>query len=148
MCERLISASDISFVNLYSYTLSKSFNPDTVVLIEPYRESLRQLGFQISSPGRVTGTTGIEYLFDIVATKEDKKILVNIVYSDVIVTDSPLVKMFGAVFDCKPTTAVLIAVPESAESVSLLAKEYNITLLSGKDPNNLLDMLKEVAINS
>lgn len=148
MCERLISASDISFVNLYSYTLSKSFNPDTVVLIEPYRESLRQLGFQISSPGRVTGTTGIEYLFDIVATKEDKKILVNIVYSDVMVTDAPLVKMFGAVFDCKPTTAVLIAVPESAESVSLLAKEYNITLLSGKDPNNLLDMLKEVAINS
>lgn len=146
MCERLVSSSDIAFINLYTYSLSKSFNPDTVVLIEPYRESLRQLGFQISSPGRVTGSTGIEHLFDIVATKDDKTILVNIVYSDVIVTDASLVKMFGAVFDCKPTKAVLIAVPESAESVSLLAKEYGIILLSGKESKNLVDMLKEVAV--
>ena len=146
ICERLISVSDTAFVNLYSYTLSKSFNSDTVVLQEPYRELLRQLGFQVNSPGKVAGRSGVEYLFDIVASKDDKTIVVNIVYSDVIVTDAPLVKMFGAVFDCKPTKAILIAVPESAESISLLAKEYDITLLSGNDSKLLLDTLKEVIL--
>lgn len=145
-CERLISVPDVAFVNLYSYILSKSFNKDTVVLVEPYREIFRQLGYQVNSPGRVTGNSGIEYLFDIVASKEDKTILVNVVYSDVMVTDTPLVKMFGAVFDCKPTRAVLIAVPECTESVSLLAKEYGITLLKAKESIEIVNMLKEVAV--
>lgn len=146
MCERLISVSDIAFVNLYSYTLSKSFNSDTVVLQEPYRELFRQLGFQVNSPGKVTGNSGIEYLFDIVATKDDQSILVNIVYSDVIVTDTALVKMFGAVYDCKPTKSILIAVPESAESLTLLSRQYGITLISGNDSKLLLDTLKEVVL--
>jgi len=145
-CERLISVQDTAFVNLYSYTLSKSFNSDTVVLQEPYRELLRQLGFHVNSPGNISGTSGIEHLFDIVATKDGKTILINIVYSDVIVTDSSLVKMFGAVFDCKPTKAILIAVPESAESISLLAKQYDITLLSGRESKLLLDTLKEIVL--
>ena len=146
MCERLISVSDVAFVNLYSYTLSKSFNSDTVVLQEPYRELIRQLGFHVNSPGKVSGKSGVEYLFDIVANKDDMSILINIVYSDVIVTDTPLVKMFGAVYDCKPTKAILIAVPEAAESISLLAKEYGITLIAGNDSKLLLDTLKEVML--
>ena len=143
MCERLISVSDTAFVNLYSYTLSKSFNSDTVVLHEPYRELVRQLGFQLQSPGKMTGNSGVEYLFDIVASKDDKSVVINIVYSDVIVTDDPLVKMFGAVFDCKPTKAILIAIPESAESISLLARQFGITLISGKDQKLLIETLKE-----
>lgn len=143
MCERLISVSDVAFVNLYSYTLSKSFNSDTVVLQEPYRELFRQLGFQVNSPGKAIGKSGLEYLFDIVASKDNKTVLVNIVYSDVIVTDTALVKMFGAVYDCKPTKAILIAVPESAESISLLARQYDITLISGNDSKLLLETLKQ-----
>ena len=146
MCERLISVSDTAFINLFSYSLSKSFNADTVVLHEPYRQLLRQLGFEINSPGKVVGNSGLEHLFDIVATKDGKTIVVNIVYSDVIVTDTSLVKMFGAVFDSKPAKAILIAVPESAESISLLAKEYDITLMSGKETKLLLDTLKEVVL--
>jgi len=147
MCERLISISDIKFVNLYSYSLSKSFNSDTVILQEPYRELFRQLGYQLNSPGNLSGKSGIEYMFDIVATKDDKSVLVNIVYSDVIVTDSALVKMFGAVYDCKPSKAILIAVPESAESLSLLSREYGITLISGNDSKLLLETLKEVILS-
>jgi ribosomal protein S27AE len=142
-CERLISVSDTTFMNLYSYTLSKSFNSDTVVLHEPYRELVRQLGFQVQSPGKMIGNSGVEYLFDIVASKDKKSIAINIVYSDVIVTDGPLVKMFGAVFDCKPTKSILIAIPESAESISLLARQYGITLISGNDQKLLVDTLKE-----
>jgi len=146
-CERLISVGDAAFVNLFSYTLSKSFNSNTVVLHEPYREIFRQLGFEVNSPGKVAGKSGIEYLFDIVATKGDKTIVTNLVYSDVIVTDTPLVKMFGAVFDCKPAKAIFVAIPESAESINLLAREYDITLISGNEPKLLLDTLKEVVLS-
>ena len=146
MCERIISVSDTAFVNLYSYTLSKSFNSDTVVLQEPYRELLRQLGFQVNSPGKMFGNSGVEYLFDIVAKKDDKSVVVNIVYSDVIVPDTPIVKMFGGVYDCKPTKAIMVAIPESAESTSLLAREYGIILISGKDQKLVIDTLKEAIL--
>ena len=143
MCERLISISDTAFMNLYSYTLSKSFNSDTVVLHEPYRELFRQLGFDVKSPGKLAGKSGLEYMFDIVATKDKKTMVLNVVYSDVIVTDMPLVKMFGSVYDCTPTKAIFVAIPEAAESLNLLSNEYGITLLSGKEPKLLLETLKE-----
>ena len=146
-CERQISISDTTFSNLFSYSLSKSFNADAVVLHEPYRELIRQLGFEVSSPGKLVGNSGLEYLFDIVARKDDEVIAINIVYSDVIVTDKPLVKMFGAVYDCKPKKAILIALPESSESINLLAKQYDITLIAGKDSKLLQDTLKEVMLN-
>ncbi|MBV9666515.1 MAG: hypothetical protein JO327_00135, partial [Nitrososphaeraceae archaeon] len=65
-CERMMFVGDVDFKNLYAYTLSKSVDMSKVILIEPIREILEQIGYQAESPGYITGKSGIKHRFDIV----------------------------------------------------------------------------------
>jgi hypothetical protein len=145
---------DVSFVNLQSYTLSKAIDMNSIVLIEPLRDALVKLNYQIESPGVIVGQSKTQYKFDIVAHKKDNNgnnistLVLDVVYSNVIVTESHLNKLFCAIFDTKVDHSVMVAVPEVTDTSRRLAEQYGITLIVGNDIRDISEKLKTVAINN
>jgi hypothetical protein len=153
-CNRMMYVGDVSFVNLQSYTLSKAIDMNSIVLIEPLRDALVKLNYQIESPGVIVGQSKTQYKFDIVAHKKDNNgnnistLVLDVVYSNVIVTESHLNKLFCAIFDTKVDHSVMVAVPEVTDTSRRLAEQYGITLIVGNDIRDISEKLKTVAINN
>lgn len=147
-CERIMFVGDIAFKNLYSYTLSKSVDIDKVILIEPLREILEKMEYQTESPGYITGKSGIKHRFDLVCHKQNTTIVIDVRYSDVIVNESHLTKLFGAAFDAKVDRSIMIAIPEVTDATLSLAEQYGIMVIKGTEMKDVSTKLENVMRSS
>ncbi len=148
-CDNSMTTGDVEFTNIYSYTLNeKSLQVSPIVMLEPLRKMLEEIGLIVESPGNIKGKSTQNHKFDIVCQKNDKKIVaINVVYSNIIVNESNVVELFAASFDCNVDLSILVAVPEVTVAAENLAKQYGITIIQGKDGNSLSQKLKKTILS-
>ena len=147
-CKRVMYVGDVTFKNLYSYALSNAVDISSIVLIQPFSDLLVALGFHVESPGIIIGKSGIEHRFDIICRKDSMTpIVIDVVYSAVLVNNSHAIKLFGAAFDAGLYHKIMIAVPEVEDSTSKLAVEYGITLIVGSQADDILEKLKKAVLS-
>jgi hypothetical protein len=143
-----MSTRDVNFMSLYSYELSKNIDIDSIVLIEPLRNKLKQLGYQIESPGTLLGKSGITHQFDIVCYDQHNKIIaLDVVYSNILVNESHLTKHFMATFDTRPSKSIMICVPKVTEVTEKLARQCNITLIEGTGMEDISEKLRKFILS-
>lgn len=143
-CERMMSIRDVSFADLYSYTLHEDLDLHSIIFPENIRKSLEELGYQAESPGVLMGKTGIKHQFDIVCHDENATTAIDVVYSDTIVNESHIMKQFAHVFDCNVNQSIFIAIPGVTEAALKLAAQYGISIIQGNDARQVIDELKYV----
>jgi predicted Mrr-cat superfamily restriction endonuclease len=98
---------------------------------------LSDLGYQVTSPARVTGKSGREYELDIYASRQsgglDGNLVVDIAYDERGVSETEVLKLYAKAFDIDAHKIILIAMPEISGDAMPLAKQYNVAVIQAKD---------------
>ena len=104
---------------------------------------MKEKGFTVESPGTMKGKSGIDYPFDIIATKEDKKTVFVIATDAREVEQEVIIGFFAKIYDCKPEKAIIVGIPRlSTESLGLTSL-YRIDVFEGNELKGILEKLKQ-----
>ncbi|MEM3737639.1 MAG: hypothetical protein QXJ75_06120 [Candidatus Bathyarchaeia archaeon] len=135
-CGATFQINDADLVSCYSYTLGKEATLRTQRLktILPISAFLKSAGYSVENSGRIQGKSGVSHQFDLVATKGDEKLLVDVACSEVEVDIQPVITMFAKTYDiAPPSRAILVAMPSLSNAAKQLANLYQIAFVEGKD---------------
>ncbi len=150
-CETNFSFDDAIYKDVYSYTLSpkaaKEANLESI-LTAPISELLQEFGYNVESPGYLTGKSGTKHKFDLTATDKNKNSItaIDLAATDDVVSEQSVISMFAKIFDTNPDRACLVAVPQMSENGKNLANLYKIELIEAQDQNKAIESLRRVLL--
>jgi hypothetical protein len=146
-CKRSFTHREAKYIKIFAYKIANEtinkFSKD-LPLFDSVEEILREKVFDIQFHAQLTGKSGVQHPFDIVAKR--KNILL---VADVSLTGdkNDAVSLLGKKMDVNPTEALLIDLSDHKELLSL-GKVYGITILKGgnekqlkRELRNFLDIL-------
>jgi transcription elongation factor Elf1 len=152
-CDENFTFDEAIYKDVYSYTLSPEAAKESnigFILTVPVMDFLEKLGYEVESPGFLTGKSGTRHMFDLAAIKPGKKrntTVIDIVTStDDIISEQSVTSMFAKIFDTTPDNACLVAIPKMSKNGKNLASLYKIDLVEAKDQNSAIEALK-VCVN-
>jgi hypothetical protein len=108
----------------------------------PVVNLLKEKGFKVESPGTMKGKSDIEYLFDVIATKDHKNIVFLIATHTREVGQEVVIGFFAKIYDCKPDKSVIVAIPRLSAEALRLASLYRIEVFEGADFEGVLKKLQ------
>lgn len=126
---------------LYEYRINPDKKKDVESLIGihvPITEFLQKRGYKVESPAMLKGQSGTEHTFDMAAEINGKRTLIDIVTAPEFVTETEVIAFFAKSLDVEHTDSILVAVPKATEHAKALALTYNIDLIEGKDPPQVM----------
>jgi hypothetical protein len=141
---------DAVIKDVYAYSLKEEVKKEVAlgwVMIAPIKDFLMENGFEVESSACLTGKSGANHTFDIVAYKRSaprKVIVVDVATSsENMVSEQPVIALFAKVFDVSPGSAYLIAIPQISENGKKMAELYNIKVIEAKNQKEAVESLKE-----
>lgn len=135
LCGALFNYKTAGYEKLYSYEIPEQVAealglvPELRSILKPLESALVERGYSIERNGRLVGVSGGEHTFNLVASKDEKRIVVDISRKG---EQRDIVSLLGKKMDVRPTSTVLIDMSGSGE-ISALGRVYDITVLDGKD---------------
>ena len=148
-CEENFTFDEAVYKDVYSYKLTPEAAKESnlgFILTVPIIDFLEKLGYEVESPGFLTGKSGTRHMFDLTAILSGKKrntTAIDIVTStDDVVSEQSVISMFAKIFDTTPNRACLIVIPKMTENGKKLSSLYKINLVEAKDQNSALEALK------
>ena len=148
-CDENFTFDEAVYKDVYSYKLTPEAAKESnlgFILTVPIIDFLEKLGYEVESPGFLTGKSGTRHMFDLTAILSGKKrntTAIDIVTStDDVVSEQSVISMFAKIFDTTPNRACLIAIPKMTENGKKLSSLYKINLVEAKDQNSALEALK------
>ncbi|UCD96536.1 MAG: hypothetical protein JSV35_00330 [Candidatus Bathyarchaeota archaeon] len=148
-CQAEFTFEDGQYREVYRYVLSNEAKEEASLdwsLVTPVKQLMEKNGYQVKTPGLLQGKSGADHLFDIAASKGKNKkwIVVDFATSSKLVTEQPVISMFAKIYDVNPAKAYLVVVPEINDSGKRMAKLYNITIIKGRDSEEVIESLTDV----
>ena len=134
-CGALFNYRTARYEKLYSYEVPEEviealgLVPELRSILQPLESALLEHGYAVERNGRLIGMSGGEHTFNLVARKEDRRIVVDISRRG---EQRDIVSLLGKKMDVRPTSTVLIDMSGSSE-LSALGRVYDITVLNGRD---------------
>ena len=148
-CDENFTFDEAVYKDVYSYKLTPEAAKESnlgFILTVPIIDFLEKLGYEVESPGFLTGKSGTRHMFDLTAILSGKKrntTAIDIVTStDDVVSEQSVISMFAKIFDTTPNRACLIVIPKMTENGKKLSSLYKINLVEAKNQNSALDALK------
>ena len=148
-CDENFTFDEAVYKDVYSYKLTPEAAKESnlgFILTVPIIDFLEKLGYEVESPGFLTGKSGTRHMFDLTAILSGKKrntTAIDIVTStDDVVSEQSVISMFAKIFDTTPNRACLIVIPKMTENGKKLSSLYKINLVEAKDQNSALEALK------
>ena len=148
-CDENFTFDEAVYKDVYSYILTPEVAKESnlgFILTVPIIDFLEKLGYEVESPGFLTGKSGTRHMFDLTAILSGKKrntTAIDIVTStDDVVSEQSVISMFAKIFDTTPNRACLIVIPKMTENGKKLSSLYKINLVEAKDQNSALEALK------
>ena len=152
-CNENFTFDEAIYKDVYSFTLTPEASKESnlgFILTVPIIDLLEKLGYEVESPGFLTGKSGTRHMFDLTAVSSGKKkntTAIDIVTStDDIVSEQSVISMFAKIFDTTPDRACLVAIPKMSENGKNMASLYKINLIEARDKDSAVEALK-VCIN-
>lgn len=105
-------------------------------------DSLQQKGWTISVPGNLTGITGINYTFDLIAENENKIIGLNINLGED--AFNQVFELSARKMDLSEITIVLASIKPLEEEVKRLAELYGIKIIQTNNVGSLTNLILEI----
>ena len=109
-------------------------------------EYLTKEGLTVENPGLVTGKSGANHTFDVIAYNANypRKVVIDLATSEGSVTEQTVIALFAKVFDVLPDKAYLIAMPNISGAAKKMADLYSIQVVEAKNPSEAVACLKEL----
>lgn len=129
--------ADAKSVSIYAYSLI------------PQLQKLSVLnGFTIESSTSVKGKSGVMHKTSLFASnRENKSVLIDIKSGESELGDAEINSMLVKVLDISPSVAVFIGVPEVSETAKALAKAHKISVVTGKDFDEIIKSTEQILKN-
>ncbi|MEM3606580.1 MAG: hypothetical protein QXL69_00225 [Candidatus Bathyarchaeia archaeon] len=154
-CKKEFSVKEAKLESVYSYVLNPAAEEEfkrRFILLTPVKKALEQLQYTVFMPGKLTGESGAEHQFSIVALRnpneKNEVIVLDAILSNNLVDETPVAAMFAKIFDTKPTKAFLIAIPKINESGKKLAQLYKINIIEAEKMEEasikIVELLKNI----
>ncbi|MHB8566077.1 MAG: TackOD1 domain-containing metal-binding protein [Nitrososphaerales archaeon] len=146
-CGRTFEAADVSLVRVFSYVLGDRAKDSTVMLVKPLMDSLRTIGWETERSGILVGRSGTQHKYSLVSRKDKMTIAIDVAVSNIIVNESPVIKIFAKGFDSKPDASILISIPGSTNQAQVLAKQYGILMVEASTNGEVIEKLDALVRN-
>jgi len=105
-------------------------------------QMLRDANYSATSPGILRGASGVQYDFDIVASRDHETWVLDISGEEVSPDDSSVPSLFAKILDARPSKATLLAIPGISPQTRKLAEMYNIQVVVGNSTAQLCDAIR------
>jgi hypothetical protein len=148
-CDNMMSISDVSFTNVYSYALNENADLSSIIMLEPITKTLENLGYHAEAPGSIIGKSGISHTFDIVCRQleNNKSLIINLARSNVIVSEEHVIRLFASAVDVNADNSIIIAIPAVTEAAERLANQYGITIVQASDTTSVSEKLQKMILS-
>jgi transcription elongation factor Elf1 len=148
-CHKVSSFEEIMINDVYSYTIKLKMHTESSLdsaLSSAVAEYLTKEGLTVENPGLVTGKSGANHTFDIVAynTNYPHKVVIDLATSESSVTEQTVIALFAKIFDVLPDQAYLIAIQKISSSAKKMADLYSIQVIEAENPFEAVACLKEL----
>jgi len=141
-CKRSFTHREAKYIKIYAYKIAdetvNKFRKD-LPLFESVGEILREKGFDTQFHAQLTGTSGVQHPFDIVAKRRSVLLVADVSLTG---DKNDAVSLLGKKMDVNPTEALLIDLSDRKELLSL-GKVYGITILKGGKEKQLKRELRD-----
>jgi predicted RNA-binding Zn-ribbon protein involved in translation (DUF1610 family) len=146
-CGRNLKHQEAKYIKIFAYKITdETLNTlkGDLPILETIKKTLSNKGFKVQLHQLITGTSGVEHTFDVLAEKNETRIIIDISITG---KKNDIVSLFGKKLDVNPTKALIIDLSNSDE-LTQLGKAYNITVFKTADTTNLSNFLETFQVAS
>ena len=149
-CGSISTFEEINLKNVFAYRVketSKKGSSNSPLINIGINKFLTENGWKVKSSAKINGKSGTEYTFDIIAFKGSKSkesMVIDIVTSEEMVLEQPVVTLFAKIFDVTPNRSLLIAMPKINDNGKKMAELYKIQIIEAKDQTQVIEKLKKI----
>ena len=148
-CKHFFAVEDAIFTDVLAYGLSEEAEAKLRsggLFLKPLRDTMEGLGYKVAVAGFLRGASGTDHVFDLVGSRKKgagmETVVVDVVASDGLVTDSSVTGMFAKRYDTNPDKSVLVVIPGISENGKKLANLYKIDLIEAGTAPEAIDKLR------
>lgn len=135
-CGRPFMYQEAKYVRIYAYKITdetiNNFRRDLPIL-EKIQNILTDQGFKVQLHPQILGTSGVEHSFDILAEKNETRLVIDISITG---NKNDMISLLGKKVDVNPTEALIVDLSELDE-ITPLGKVYGIAVFKTTSNNNL-----------
>jgi ssDNA-binding Zn-finger/Zn-ribbon topoisomerase 1 len=155
-CGKVFAIKEAQVTDIPKYSLNLNRKKETIqniASLENVRNLLGDLGFQVETPGLITGQkSGIQHHFSLIAKKlvDNHEVIVALDHavSESEVTASPLILYIYKTSEVTVDVPIFIAVPGLSENARKVAVGHNIMLIEGSmDEKEIMQRIKTEVAN-
>ena len=140
-CGRNFTYQEAKYIKIFAYKITEetvnALRGDLPIL-ETIKKTLSDKGFKVQLRPLITGTSGVQHTFDILAEKNKTRIIIDISITG---NKNDMISLFGKKLDVNPTKALIIDL-SNLDELTQLGKVYDITVFKTADTNNLSNFLE------
>ena len=135
-CKKTFDYQETKYIKIFAYKIadkdSKKLSKE-LPLFESLGEILQERNFETQFNTQLTGESGVEHSFAIVAKRKHDSLVIDVSLTG---DDKDAILLLGKKTDVKPTLAILIDLSEGDKLLSL-GKTFGITILKGGNEQQL-----------
>lgn len=134
--------------NIYYYKIkvdSTSLHSYTHSILSSLKKSITSKGFIVDTAEFQPGKSGVSHKISLFAkNNSDQSILIDIKGEKNQVNDSEINAFMLKIMDIAPAISIFIAIPSVSNNAKIIAKTYNVSLVSGNDFNKIIDDAEKI----
>ena len=140
-CRRTFTYQEAKYIKIFAYKITdetvNDFGRDLPIL-ENIKKILVDKGFKVQLHPQITGASGVQHSFDILAEKNETRLVVDISITG---NKNDMISLLGKKVDVNPTKALIIDLSK-LDKLTPLEKVYDITVFKTTENHNLLNQLE------
>jgi len=149
-CKISFTLNESSFIDVYSYVLSSDMRNELelgMISTAPIGLVFERRGFEVVSPGSLSGKTGNRYTFDLMGrgkiAAKDAVIVLDLVCSNDPHDLSPVSTLMGKLIDTDADVGFLVVIPNLDQSGKNLAELYDIRVVEAESSKEAAEEIEK-----
>jgi len=135
-CQRTFTYQDAKYIKIFTYKMTEETVNDfrrDLPIAEQIEKILTNKEFKVQLHSRISGASGVQHSFDILAEKNEIRLVIDISITG---NRNDMISLLGKKVDVHPTKAVIIDL-SNLDELSLLGKVYDIAVFKSASNEHL-----------
>jgi len=135
-CRRTFKYQEAKYIKIIAYKITDETVNDLgrdLPILENIKKILTDKGFEVQLHPQITGASGVQHPFDILAEKNETRLVIDISITG---NKNDMISLLGKKVDVNPTKALIIDL-SNLDELTPLGKVYDITVFKTINNHNL-----------
>ena len=146
-CGKANNENELLMEPVYGYSLNEDLRSELIAhcsLEAKVTEFFKERGFEVTAPKTLEGLSGTVHSFDLEAKKGETEIVLDMVSSTGEVSPQDVMAFFAKVYDAKPSTPIMVAMPRVSKEALSLGAMYGVEIIAADDPDRIISKLAKI----